>query len=127
MADSVTVTGDRFPNVRVGVNIRGESRVDWALVDTGFTGSLVVPESWMEMKSWMEMNLGAPDGRIRLRVADRRVARAPLYYGSLEIVDLAVLQDVTCAILGDRYIVGLEIISLFKVTLDHGERLTIEL
>ena len=74
------------------------------------------------------MDIGDPDGQSEWRVADSRVVYAPSYSGELWIGgDFAHFARLRCDALGSKYIIGCEIISLFNINLDHGERLTIEL
>ncbi len=114
------IISDRYPYLRIRVEIRGQIDEDWALVDTGFDGEIIVPTTSLQT------NIGREDGRTRWQVGDRRVVPAPSYFGQLEISGLAPLGDVTCVALGDQYILGRGIIDLFKVTFDHGERLVVE-
>ena len=91
-----------------------------ALVDTGFTGDLVVPEGSLSR------NIEEPDYVRIYRVADGRLTRAPIFNGELEIIGLPPIQDITMAELGSRYIIGLGIIERYIVTLDRGERVIVE-
>jgi predicted aspartyl protease len=118
MAASLSST--RFPYIPVQVKIRGEERREWALVDTGFAGKLIVPDMWMSM------DIGNPDGQGRWRVADGRVAIAPSYVGELRLGDdFAQFAPIRCDVLGDHYIVGRDIVALFDVRLDHGNNVVI--
>lgn len=114
------LASSRFPYIPVQVRIRGEERSGWALVDTGFAGKLIVPDSWMSI------GVGNPDGQGRWRVADGRVAIAPSYVGELCLGDdFAQFAPIRCDVLGDHYIVGREIVALFNVRLDHGANVVI--
>lgn len=114
------LTSSRFPYIPVQVRIRGIERREWALVDTGFAGKLIVPDSWMSM------DIGTPDGQGRWRVADGRVAIAPSYAGELTLGDdFAHFAPIRCDVLGDYCVVGREVVALFDVRLDHGASVVI--
>ncbi len=116
-----SLTSSEFPYVPVRVEIRGKVHEGSALVDTGFDGKLIVPANWVTM------DIGDPDGQSEWRLADGRVTYAPSYRGDLWLGDdFAHFSRLRCDALGDQYIVGLEIVSLFGVNLDHGERLIFE-
>ena len=91
------------------------------MVDTGFTGDLVVPESSLPR------DIGEPDHIRIYRVADDRFTRAPMFNGELEIVGLPPIQGVTVAALGSKHLIGLGIIERYVVTLERGERVVVEL
>lgn len=117
---AASLTSSRFPYIPIQVRIRGKERRDWALVDTGFAGTLIVPDSWMSV------DVGNPDGQGRWRVADGRVALTPTYVGELSLGDgFAHFAPIRCDVLGDYYIIGREIVALFDIRLDHGTRLVI--
>ena len=115
------VTSNDFPYLSIRITFR-----DWevrclALVDTGFTGDLVVPEGSLPR------DIGEPDHIRIYRVADDRFTRAPMFNGELEIVGLPPIQGVTVAALGSKYLIGLGIIERYVVTLERGERVIVEL
>lgn len=90
------------------------------MVDTGFTGDLVVPESSLPR------DIGEPDHIRIYRVADDRFTRAPMFNGELEIIGLPSVKDVTVAALGSKYLIGLGIIERYVVTLERGEQVIVE-
>ena len=117
---AASLTSSRFPYIPVHVRIRDVERREWALVDTGFAGKLIVPDSWMSL------DIGNPDGQGRWRVADGRVAITPAYVGELRLGDgFAHLAPIRCDVLGDHCIVGRDIVALFDVRLDHGANVVI--
>ena len=94
-----------------------------ALLDTGFSDQLIIPSTAVLEADGV---VPEPDDWIDARVADGRSVPAPLYFGAIELPDLAPVDGVCIIVMGDQYIIGRGIIDLFKVTLDHGERLIIE-
>ncbi len=118
MAESLTST--KFPYLPVQVIIRGQERTGMVLVDTGFDGGLIIPDEWRRIVE------GLPDGSMKGRVADQRVTRAPFYLGHLGIPNFVQVPNIECTVLGKQYILGRDFIRLFKITLDHGERLILE-
>ena len=50
-----------------------------------------------------------------------------MYAGRLEIIGLSNIVRVSVTVLGDEYIVGIGIIDRYRITLDHGERVIVEL
>lgn len=91
-----------------------------ALLDTGFTGHLAIPTSILNRDS------GLPDSRIDWELADRTVIDAPVYLGTVEIVGLT-LVPAGITILGTDCTLGRGVLDRFKVTLDHGQRVVVEL
>jgi len=108
----------RFPYLFVTVAVRDRSEELEALVDTGFTGSLVVPTGFIG-------NGTPPDGYTVWRVANGRRVRAPIYEGTVQIGDAEPL-DATITVLGNQAILGREITDHFRVIFDHGERVIVE-
>ena len=114
------VTSNDFPYLHIRIAIRDCEVHCLALVDTGFTGDLVVPEGSLPQ------DIGEPDNIRIYRVADDRLTRAPMFNGELEIIGLPPIQGVTVAALGSKYLVGLGIIERYVVTLVRGERVVVE-
>ena len=113
------VTNSDFPYLPIRIAIR-----DWevhclALIDTGFTGDLVVPEGSLTR------DIGEPDHIRIYRVADDRLTSTLVFRGELEIIGLPPLQDVTVSALGSKYLIGLGIIERYVVTLERGERVVV--
>ena len=91
-----------------------------ALVDTGFSGDLVVPEGSVPD------HIGPPNHPMTYRVADDRFTTTGLYYGTIEIQGLSPIHRVSIGPLGGMYIIGLGIIERYVVTLERGERVIVE-
>jgi predicted aspartyl protease len=108
-----------YPYISVRVDIRGWQEEASALLDTGFTGELIIPEGVLTQ------GLGFPDEHTTVEVGDNRIIDALIYLGTLEIVGFPSIPDVTVIVLGDEYILGREILDLFEVTFDHGQRVIV--
>ena len=120
MARFQPVISDRYPYLDLRVQIRDWQDETYALVDTGYTGNLVVPE-----RLWTQ-ELGQADGRINLIVADGGIVRAPVYLGDIELFGIPVISGLRVVFMGDEFILGRGIIDRFKVTFDHGQRIIVE-
>ncbi|HLZ71516.1 MAG TPA: hypothetical protein VKV26_16560 [Dehalococcoidia bacterium] len=89
-----------------------------ALVDTGYTGFVVVPQGSFP-------NDAAPRHRLRLQLADGSTVLAPAYRGVLRI-GAYTLTDIAITDLGDETIIGMQVVGHFTLTIDHARRLTLE-
>jgi predicted aspartyl protease len=119
MARRPRVTSAVYPYLPIRVELRRQQLSGSALVDTGFTGDLVLPASILDDA------LGLPDARIDWELADSSTIDAPIYFGTLEIVGLpSAFAAIT--VLGTEYILGRGIIDRFRVTFDHGRRIIVE-
>lgn len=121
MARPPQLTSSTYPFLPVRFTIRGRRSGEvLALLDTGFTGDLGIPTTILSD------NFGLPDSRVVWQLADGTVIDAPVYLGAVEIVGLGSVPA-AITILGTDYILGRGVLDRFKVTLDHGERVVIEL
>ncbi len=89
-----------------------------ALVDTGYTGYVVVPQGSFTNGAVLEH-------RLRLRLADGSTIVAPAYRGTLRI-GAATLRPVAITEMGDEAIIGMQVVSRFTLTIDHGRILSLE-
>lgn len=90
-----------------------------ALVDTGFSGDIAVPSDWIK-------NGHRPSGYATWAMADGSSTMAPIYLGVVRLSDHAPIP-VTITVLGDEIIVGRGLIDSFKLILDHGRKLIVEI
>src|SRR5579884_2737899 len=81
-----------------------------AVVDTGYTGFVVVPRGSFS---------GGTAYQLRLQLADGSQLLAPVFQGSVRIGD-TVLDDIAVTELGDEAIIGMRVIDYFTLTIDHG-------
>ena len=114
------VTSGAFPFLEIRVSIREWETKSLALVDTGFSGDLVIPEGVLDK------DVGQPDHMRLYRMADGRTARSDIFLGEVEIAGLAPMSDIAIGVLGNKYIIGLGIIERYVVTLMRGERVVVE-
>jgi predicted aspartyl protease len=98
--------------------VRGVQVQDWAYLDTGFEGFLIVPAR-------IASNLGQPDLVSVWELGDGSLTQGTDYLGEVEIVGLAqtIPAQVTC--LGDEWILGLGVLNHFHVVFDHGQSVEI--
>jgi predicted aspartyl protease len=88
-----------------------------ALVDTGYTGFVVVPVGSLPTAD-------APH-RVTLRLADGTPLTAPAYRGEL-VIGATCLASVLVTALGDSTIIGLQVLRSFTLTLDHGREIALQ-
>ncbi len=119
MAHRPRITSTAYPFLSIRIDLRGHHHDASALLDTGFTGDLVVPTSLLTS------SLGLPDARVDWELADGSIVGAPVYFGIIEIVGLARVPA-TVAALGNEYILGRGVIDRFRVTFDHGRQVIVE-
>lgn len=120
MVNPDEVTSTDYPYLPVRVEVQGETIEALALLYTGYTGGLIVPETFNSQA------LSRPDARTSLPVGDGRTVAAPVYLGVLEIIGFPPLYGIAVALLGDEYILGRRILDRFEITLDHGHRVIIK-
>jgi len=108
-----------YPYIQVRVTI-GKYRLSYrALLDTGFDGYLVLPES-------LESQLGAPQFRVKTVLADGSESMRPKFRAAAEIVGLDLVYVVRLTLLGEECLIGQGIIRQLKVTFDHGKQVLVE-
>ena len=108
-----------YPYLQVRVTVGNFNAVFRVLLDTGFDGHLVLPES-------VSTQLASPDFFISTRLADGREQQFPAYRGGIEIIDLGVVYLARLTLLGDECLMGQGIIKRLKVTFDHGGQVVVE-
>ena len=118
MADR-RVTSSRFPYLPLSFTIRDRTLEVQALLDTGFDGDLVVSPD-------LVLSGRPADGYSTLVLADGSEVEAAVYLGTVTIGEFSPIEA-GITVLGDEPIVGLGIASRFLITLDHGQRVIVEL
>ncbi len=119
MAERHEVISTDYPYLLIRVEVQGASEEARALIDTGYTGSVIVPDTWQGQ------GLGLPDGQTAVQVGDGRVILAPVYVGTLAINGFPPIRGVAVTVLGDEYILGRRILDRYEITLDHGQRVIV--
>jgi hypothetical protein len=111
------LTSSQFPYVDVVITIGTWSLVESVYLDTGFEGGLLIPE-------YLRHEILASASRVRLKVADETIVRAPGWSG---LVRLAESQfDVEIAALGARFLLGRDVLDQITVCFEEGKRVTIQ-
>ncbi|KKR49376.1 MAG: hypothetical protein UX79_C0031G0004 [candidate division WWE3 bacterium GW2011_GWB1_47_11] len=108
----------KFPYIPIQVKFRHRQEKAEALLDTGFDGDIIIPEGIVK-------NGEQADDYQLWRLADGSLISAPAYRGSVKISNI-VLARVRVTVLGNKTLVGRNVIANFKVTLDHGRRVIVE-
>ncbi|MHB8573847.1 MAG: pepsin/retropepsin-like aspartic protease family protein [Dehalococcoidia bacterium] len=112
------VESDEFPYLPITVTVQGAVLQVTALLDTGFDGDVVLPESLLS-------DSGIANGYRSWELAGGSVVNTPVYYGTVQIGDLAP-EDGDIVILGSEAIVGRGFTDRYRVILDRGQRVTVE-
>jgi predicted aspartyl protease len=108
-----------YPSLRVRFVASGVTGYADAIVDTGFDGYLVVPETLIG-------TLPEPRYYRRYRTASGEPVVTVAYDGSVELVDQPGPIAARIIALGDEYLVGIQTLNHFRVTLDHGQHVIVE-
>jgi predicted aspartyl protease len=116
MAVNPGVTSSRFPHFLIRLQVR-QNTYEEALIGTGFDGGIAVPPSLLE-------DVGPPDGHELWVPVVGSPVTAPVYRGSFQVGDLGPFPAAVTA-LGDEILIGLEVVSRFAITLDHGQRVIV--
>ena len=111
------MTSSRFPYLKFTFQVRQLSHDGEALIDTGFDGGFAVPPSLLQ-------DAGPPDGYALWEPVVGPPVLAPTYRATFQIDGLGSFP-VSVTALGDEILVGLEVITRFAVTLDHGLRVVV--
>jgi predicted aspartyl protease len=122
------VVSSRFPYLPLKVHVRlnRDHQIDTlaeALVDTGFSGDVALPSSWLT-------NGHLPDGYATWTMADGSATLAAIYLGTVRVVGLEEEMPspipVTITVLGDEVMAGRGLTDRFRLILDHGRELIVE-
>ena len=108
-----------YPSLAIRFVARGFASEAFALVDTGFDGYLVVPNSVVS-------SLRGPGRVDRIRTASGEIVFVPVYRGTVELADLPGVVPALIIALGDEYLLGLAMLHHYRVIFDHGQRLIVE-
>ena len=111
------ITSSRFPYLPIRLQVRQQTYEAEALIDTGFDGGIAVPPDLLEGQP--------PDWYQRWTLADGSQVLAPAYLGTAQVGHFQPAPILIIA-LGDEYLLGLNVVTLFTVILDHGQRVIVE-
>jgi predicted aspartyl protease len=113
------VISTRFPYLPVTVSVRHRTEQAEALLDTGFDGFIAVPPRFVT-------NGREPESRFTYTLADGTMVTVPVYRGEVTIGSFGPYRTIV-TVIGDEVIVGRRLMSRFLVTLDHGDRVIVDL
>jgi predicted aspartyl protease len=125
---SKKLTSSKYPflplSIRVRVYKSKHIELDTqALIDTGFSGDIVVPVT-------EELKKSKPGAYATWTMADRSEVLAPIFLGTIRFPeldeDVAEMVGVTVTVLGDQALIGQSILRRFTLTLDHGKQVILE-
>jgi predicted aspartyl protease len=125
---SKKLTSTRYPFLPLSVHVRvtNRKRIDLhtqALIDTGFSGDIVVPAT-------TELKQSPPGAYATWMMADGSEVLAPIFLGTIRFPhlddDVAEMVGVTITVLGDLALIGQSILRRFTLTLDHGKQVILE-
>ncbi len=114
----MAIVSSHFPYLQITIKVLKRSLKVEALIDTGFTGEIVLPPK-------MVMNGRPPEGYSRWTLADGSTTFAPNFLGTIRIGKYKPF-GVSITALGDEPLIGRGITDKFKVIFDHGKRVIIE-
>jgi clan AA aspartic protease len=118
----------KYPFLPLTIHVRVSNRKNidlntQALIDTGFSGDIVVPATG-------ELKQSPPDAYTTWTMADGSEVLAPIFLGSIRFPqfgeDVAEMVGVTVTVLGDQALIGQSILRRFTLTLDHGKQVILE-
>ena len=109
---------ERFPYLLISFEVRQREASVEALLDTGFDGDLLVPADLIADGE-------TPDGYLNWTLADGSVVRAPVYFGTVRVGEMAPIA-VSVTALGEETLLGVGVASHFSIVLDHGRRVIVE-
>ena len=125
---SKKLTSSKYPFLPLTVRVRVSNRKNidlhtQALIDTGFSGDIVVPAT-------EELKQSPPDALATWTMADGSEVMAPIFLGTIRFPqlddDVAEIVGVTVTVLGDQAMIGLSVLKHFTLTLDHGKQVVLE-
>ena len=119
--DERSVISNEFPYIPIRTLLNGRETEAEALLDTGFSGEVIIPEDAVPD------GIGPPAYFVTYRVADNRIVSSPVFYGDIEIPGLPPIHDVAIGVLANRYIVGVGVMELYRIILERGKQVIVEL
>jgi predicted aspartyl protease len=126
MSNKLTSNKYPFLPLTIHVQVSNRKKLDihtQALIDTGFSGDIVVPTT-DELKQY------SPDAYATWTMADGSEVMAPIFLGSIRFPqldeDVAEMVGVTVTVLGDAALIGQSVLRRFTLTLDHGRQVILE-
>jgi predicted aspartyl protease len=126
MSNKLTSTRYPFLPLTIHVRVTNHKHIELdtqALIDTGFSGDIVVPAT-DELKEY------PPDAYATWTMADGSEVLAPIFLGTIRFPeldeDVAEMVGVTVTALGDQALIGQSIPRRYTLILDHGKQVILE-
>jgi predicted aspartyl protease len=125
---SKKLTSNKYPFLPLTIHVRVSNRKNidlnmQAIIDTGFSGDIVVPTT-------AELKESRPDAYATWTMADGSEVMAPMFLGTIRFPqldeDVAEMVGVTITVLGDQALIGQSVLRHFTLTLDHGRQVILE-
>jgi len=125
---SKKLTSSKYPFLPLSIHVRVTKRQHieldtQALIDTGFSGDIVVPVT-------EELKKSKPGAYATWTMADGSEVLAPIFLGTIRFPqldeDVAEVVGVTVTVLGDQALIGLSVLRHYTLTLDHGKQVILE-
>jgi predicted aspartyl protease len=122
------LTSNKYPFLPLTIHVRVTNRKQFdlqtqALIDTGFSGDIVVPVT-------EELRQYTPGAYATWTMADGSEVLAPIFLGEIRFPQLdeevGEMVGVTVTLLGDQALIGQSILRRFTLTLDHGKQVILE-
>jgi clan AA aspartic protease len=115
-----------FLPLTIHVRVSNRKKIDLhtqVLIDTGFSGDIVVPVT-------EELKQSSPDAYATWTMADGSEVMTPIFLGTIRFpeldADVAEMVGVTVTVLGDAALIGQSVLRRFTLTLDHGRQVILE-
>src|SRR4051794_36640345 len=123
MSENKSFTSSHYSYIPVTIHINKRVETVDALLDTGFEGDMIIPEGLMT-------NGKPPDSYLRFTLADpTATVLAPSYLGKVEVAHLGEpgTSVAIISVLGSEPIIGRNLARRFRIALEYGRRVVIEL
>ena len=109
----------RFPYLPVHLSVGSRSVQVEALLDTGFDGHIALPAHLLADNE-------QPDLYVTWTMADGSEVLAPTFIGTAQLGEFDPVSALVTT-MGDEPLVGRGVTDRFAITLDHGQKIVVEL
>ena len=108
---------EQFPYCEIVIAVGVWSIVDFAYLDTGFEGGLIVP-------AYIRDEIPARSVVMPLAVANGQVVYAPSWNGFVELEDTRFPVEISA--MGPRFLLGRDVLDKLSVCFKYGRQVSIE-
>jgi predicted aspartyl protease len=102
-----------YPLIEIGVSVGSQTFFGDALPDTGYDGTLIIPET-------LRREIDAPAVRRTILMADRHEVRVFSWRGTLHLGERSFRLRMHA--FGDQFILGREVLDQTEICFEFGER-----